>query len=313
MSKILLTGAAGFIGFETTKQLLADGHEVIGIDNFDETLNESAARRNRIMKFDHPLFTFLERDLLNLDYENLLSDIEAIYHFAATPGLLASWTNFDKYVDNNILVSFRLSEAIRKFGGECKVILASTSSVYGDLAVGDENIPIRPISPYGITKFASEQIFETLLKDSRAELYILRFFSVFGPNQREDMAWNKIIRAVIAGTEFPLTAQPNHVRTCTYVKDVAELCSSLLTFESVSGTYNICGSEEVRILDGIHIIESTLGMKLKVKVFPERRGDQVRTFGNSEKARDKLRFNPQISFELGIKAQIDTILSENNN
>jgi len=308
LSKIVVTGVAGFIGYETAKQLLADGHKVTGIDNFDETLNTSQIRRNKIKNFRDPLFNFIECNLLNFDYSKILSDTDAIYHFAATPGLTTSWTNFDRYNDNNILVSFRLAEAIQRFAPNCKIILASTSSVYGNLAVGDENIPIKPISPYGITKYASEQIFETLLRETGHELYILRLFSVFGPNQREDMAWQKIIRATLTGNEFPLTAQPNHVRSCTYVKDIAEFCSSLLNIQGRPGTYNICGDEEVNIIEGIKLIEKIMGRGLNVIESPARRGDQIQTLGDSRLAKEHLGFQPSTNFELGIRAQIRAVV-----
>jgi nucleoside-diphosphate-sugar epimerase len=310
MSKVLVTGAAGFIGFETTKKLLSDGHHVIGLDNFDETLNSNFLRRQKIGHFIHPFFTFLEGDLLNYDLEGLINGVDAVVHFAATPGLLPSWTNFDSYLNNNIMASFKIAEAIQRSQFSRKVIVASTSSVYGELAIGDENATIGPSSPYGITKIASEQIFKTFLDSSDNELYILRLFSVYGPNQREDMAWQKVIRAIMDDSAFPLTARPNHFRTCTYVEDVSELCASIVLNGGIPGTYNICGDEEVNILEGIKTIETLIGKSLKIIESKKRRGDQIRTLGNSSLARMNLNFIPSTNFEVGIQEQINEYLRQ---
>jgi nucleoside-diphosphate-sugar epimerase len=310
MSKVLVTGAAGFIGFQTVQKLLAEGHNVTGIDNFEETLNSNVHRRKKVRNFNHPCFNFLEADILNYDLNSLLDGVNAVFHFAATPGLVPSWTNFEAYLNNNVLASFKLAEAIHRSHTTCKVILASTSSVYGELAVGDESTAISPSSPYGITKISSEQIFTTLLGQSECDLFVLRLFSVYGPNQREDMAWQKVIRSVDAELPFPLTAQPNHFRTCTYVGDVAELCNSIIVRGGNSGIYNISGNQEVNILEGLKLIEELMGKPLKIIDSPKRKGDQIRTSGDSSLAKQYLGFKPRTDFRVGIQNQIDSFFDQ---
>lgn len=304
MSRILVTGAAGFIGFEVTKALLGANFEVIGIDNFDETLNSDAQRRSRIARFKHSSFNFIEANLLYCRFDQFLHDVDVVFHFAATPGLLPSWTHFSKYVDNNILASYKVAEAIQKSSTIKKLVVASTSSVYGEFAIGDEKSEIHPSSPYGISKVATEQIFHALLNDCKFDTYILRLFSVFGPNQREDMVWAKVINSILLGVKFPLTARPNHVRTCTYVGDISDLCTKLVKLSGKSGIYNICGGEEVNILEGIQIIEKLMGKRLNVEYAPSRRGDQVKTIGNSALAIKNLSFSPKTDFLTGIQNQI---------
>ena len=305
MSKVLVTGAAGFIGFEVTKALLEDGFEVVGIDNFDETLNLSGQRRKSISSFKHTSFEFIELNLLECNLDQLLQGVEAVFHFAATPGLLPSWTHFSKYVDNNVLASFKVAEAIQKSPTIKKLVVASTSSVYGEFAIGDENTPLNPSSPYGISKVATEQIFHALLKGSGVDVYVLRLFSVYGPNQREDMAWGKVINSILLEMKFPLTAQPDHVRTCTSGGDISELCVKLLEISGNSGTFNICGGEEVNIFEGIKLIERLMGKKLYTEYSPARRGDQVKTVGDYGLARKKLSFLPKTDFLTGIQSQIE--------
>lgn len=308
MSRILVTGAAGFIGLETIRKLIASGNNVVGIDNFDETLNPSDLRRGRINSIDSSRFQFLEMNLDSPNLFELIQDFDSILHFAATPGLLPSWTHFQAYADNNVTASFRLAEAIRATKQPLNVIVASTSSVYGENAIGSEDSPIRPASPYGITKFASEQIFNTMLNETRHSLKILRMFSVYGPNQREDMAWQKLIRSIHLGTPFPLTASKNHKRSCTYVGDIADLCLSIVSSSLRAGTYNICGDEEINIFEGIKLIEEIMGKKLIAATTVARRGDQIRTLGDSRLAKEHLGFNPKTNFLTGIQNQINAVV-----
>lgn len=307
MSRILVTGAAGFIGFETVKKLLAAGHEVVGVDNFDETLNPSSLRRARISEIETDSFEFLELDLVSCQLSEIVDSSDSIFHFAATPGLMPSWTNFKAYSDNNVVGSFKLAEAIEASSTSKNVFVASTSSVYGEIAIGAEDAGINPASPYGITKFASEQIFRAMVDASHHNLIILRLFSVYGPNQREDMAWQRIIRSINSGDPFPLTANSNHVRTCTYVGDIADFCTSLASSTAMPGTYNICGDEEVNTLEGIKLIERMMGKRLNVFQCEARKGDQIRTQGYSKLAKELLGFNPTTSFQEGIRNQINAL------
>lgn len=309
MSKVLVTGAAGFIGSSVVENLVEKGHTVIGIDSFDETLNQAKFRRNFITQLQNPKFSFLEDDLATLPLGELVSDLDFVIHLAATPGLLPSWSKFGRYLDNNVLATFRLAQALSTHNRGCKVIHASTSSVYGVNAVGDEDIPKAPVSPYGISKYAAEHIWHSFFPEEDKVVAILRFFSVYGPRQREDMAWQKFIKSILLEDEIELTKSSEHTRSFTYIEDVANLTSSLVGGSHVAGIYNIAGEEEIGILDGIELLGNILGKKVKIRHVDKRPGDQLKTKGDITKAKAVLGFTPSTSFEVGIAKQIQNILN----
>lgn len=309
MSKVLVTGAAGFIGSSVVENLLEKGHTVLGIDSFDETLNQSRLRRNFIAQVQNPRFSFLEDCLTTLPLGELVSDVDFVIHLAATPGLLPSWSKFDKYLDNNVLATFRLAQALSSHNRGCKVIHASTSSVYGINAVGDEDIPKAPVSPYGISKYAAEQIWHSFFPENDNVVAILRYFSVYGPRQREDMAWQKFIKSVLLEEEIQLTKSSEHTRSFTYIEDVVNVTTSLVGDLHVAGVYNIAGEEEVNILEGIQLLGKIMGKRVKVRHVEKRPGDQLKTKGDSTRAKTILGFAPNTNFEEGINKQILNILS----
>ena len=307
MSKVLVTGAAGFIGSRVLEKLLEKGHTVVGIDSFDETLNQSVLRRNFIAQVQSPKFTFLEDNLATLPLEKLVSDLDFVIHLAATPGLIPSWSRFDKYLENNVLVTFRLAQALSSQNRDCKVIHASTSSVYGINAIGNEDIPKAPVSPYGISKYSAEQIWHSFFPEETNAVTILRYFSVYGPRQREDMAWQKFIRCVLREEEIKLTASGEHTRSFTYIEDVAILTTSLVDGPYIAGIYNIAGEEEINILTGLELVGNILGKKVKIKHVEKRPGDQLKTKGDITKAKTVLVYIPDTSFEEGIAKQIQNV------
>lgn len=308
MSKVLVTGAAGFIGSSVVEKLLEKAHTVVGVDSFDETLNQSASRRNFIAKIQNPKFTFLEDNLVTLPLEDLVSDIDFVIHLAATPGLLPSWSQFDKYLENNVLGTFRLAQALSSQNEKCKVIHASTSSVYGLNAVGNEEIPKSPVSPYGISKFAAEQIWHSFFPEDTNAVAILRYFSVYGPRQREDMAWQKFIRRVLADEEIEMTKSSDHTRSFTFIEDVAYLTTSLVSGSHTAGIFNIAGEEEISVLAGVKLLGEILEKKVRIKYVAKRPGDQIKTKGDITKAKTELGYAPNTSFEVGITKQIQSIL-----
>jgi UDP-glucuronate 4-epimerase len=308
MSKVLVTGVAGFIGSSVLGKLLENGHTVLGIDSFDETLNKSSLRKNFIAQVRDPKFTFLEGNLAKLPLDALVSDLDFVIHLAATPGLIPSWSKFDKYLENNVLVTFRLAQALFSQNRNCKVLHASTSSVYGINAIGNEDIPKAPVSPYGISKYSAEQIWHSFFPEETEVVTILRYFSVYGPRQREDMAWQKFIRRILVGEEIELTNSKGHTRSFTYIEDVATLTANLVNGSHVAGVYNIAGEEEINILDGVKLVGDILGKEVKVKNLEKRLGDQLKTRGDITRARNLLNYSPNTSFEVGIRKQIQNIL-----
>ncbi len=309
MSKVLVTGVAGFIGSSVLEKLLENGHTVVGIDSFDETLNQSTFRRKFIAQLQNQKFTFLEDNLVTMPLETLVGDLDFVIHLAATPGLIRSWSKFDKYLENNVLGTFRLAQALSSQNTDCKVIHASTSSVYGSNAVGDEDIPKNPVSPYGISKYSAEQIWDSFFPVETNAVAILRYFSVYGPRQREDMAWQKFIRCILQEEEIELTKSSEHTRSFTYIEDVANFTVSLVDGLHRAGIYNIAGEEEINILTGVELIGRILGRKVKIRHVEKRPGDQLKTKGDITKAKTIVGYNPKTSFEVGISKQIQNIVN----
>jgi len=222
---------------------------------------------------------------------------------AAMPGLGLSWMDFELYSSCNVSALARLIEASTRWNLE-KFIQVSTSSVYGKNAVGDETLPVAPASPYGVTKLAAEQLTLAHLRDSGFPAMILRYFSVYGPGQRPDMAYRKFIDSAHLGKEITLLGSGEQSRSNTYIDDCVEATISALTTGDVGEIFNIAGGEERSINDALGIIERTLGTPLLIRSLPTARGDQQRTRGDSSKAQAILGFTHTHSLEEGLSRQI---------
>jgi len=310
MRRTLVTGAAGFIGSRVVEKLLEAGVEVVGIDSFDETLNSADFRKAFISHLTHPNFTFIKENLLTVEIETLVTDLDSVIHLAATPGLVPSWQSFEKYLENNILGTFRLAKALAQPNIQCKIIHASTSSIYGGNAVGDESLVPMPVSPYGLTKLASEHIWNSFFQEDNQRVTILRYFSVYGPRQREDMAWQKFIRLLVNDQPISLTNSGSHTRSFTFIDDVADITVKLANGQSSGGVYNIAGDEEINVLEGINLIAKILNREPRFNFLDSRPGDQVRTKGNNSRAKLELGFNPKFKFSEGIQRQITDVMGQ---
>ena len=308
MRRTLVTGAAGFIGSRIVERLLEAGVFVVGIDSFDETLNSANLRKSFISHLTHPNFTFLEENLLTVHMETLVANLDSVVHLAATPGLVPSWQSFEKYLENNVLGTFRLAKALAQTGNHCKIIHASTSSIYGMNATGDESQLPMPVSPYGLTKLASEHIWNSFFQENTDRVTILRYFSVYGPRQREDMAWQKFIRLMLDDQPISLTNSGGHTRSFTFIDDVADITVKLANGQSSGGVYNIAGDEEINVLEGINLIAKILNREPRFNFLDSRPGDQIRTKGNNSRAKLELGFNPKFKFSEGIQKQITDVM-----
>ena len=305
MMKVLVTGAAGFIGFHVTKKLAAEGRRVVGIDSMRAELYSRSIKKSRarqLKEFDS--VEVIEEDLLCINFEQVLSDVDVVVHLAALPGQSVSWTKFDAYVDCNLRATQRLAQATQS-SAVSRVVHVSTSSVYGAAPNGDEAQACAPISPYGVTKFAAEGIWQAYNQGPAYSTACLRLFSVYGPEQRPDMGFHKMIKAGLRGDVFPVHGG-HQARDFTYVADVADAVSaaidaSLDTFE----TFNIAGGETRPLSDSVRIIEEELGVRLLLKETASPLGNQITTTADCSKARRLLGYAPKISLEAGLQRQVE--------
>lgn len=312
MTTCLVTGAVGFVGSHLCELLLAKGHRVIGLDAFipyyPRSLKEQNLAQIQQVVAGTPQaanFSFHEADLRTADLVALLDGVDVVFHLAAMAGLRRSWSEFDNYMTCNIQATQRLLEAsvqqkIQHF------LNISTSSVYGRFATGNEESPLAPVSPYGITKLAAEQLCRAYGANYGLPFTILRLFSVYGPRQRPDMGYNIFIRALLAGETITVDGDGTDSRSNTFVADCVQ--GLVLAFEqreqSVGETFNIGGGEEVNVNQVLAMLAELSGSEPKIVHGPPRAGDQRRTVADTSKAQRLLGYQPATSVREGLRAQL---------
>jgi UDP-glucuronate 4-epimerase len=303
--RCLVTGAAGFIGSHLCEALVGAGAEVVGLDAFIHYYPRAVKERNLAALRANPRFTFHKRDLRIDDLAPALEGVDTVCHLAAMGGLLLSWTNFDLYMTCNIQATQRLLEAARAAGGVHRFIHASTSSVYGSTVTGPETTTPHPVSPYGITKLAAENLVQTYDRQFGIPATILRYFSVFGPRQRPDMGYYLFIDKILHGEPITVFGDGNQLRGNTYVGDIVR--ATLLAHERFTrGTvYNVGGSEEISANQVIGILEELIGRQAILEHGPVRPGEQSRALADTTLARERLGFTPQEPLRAGLQAQVD--------
>jgi nucleoside-diphosphate-sugar epimerase len=301
--RIVVTGAAGFIGSTLVETLVAAGHEVIGLDAFIDYYPRPMKEANLMGLADMSGFRFGEVDLRTDDLDPWLHDADAIVHEAAMAGLMRSWTDLELYTSCNILATNRLIEAAGRAGVK-RFVLASTSSVYGTEAVGDEDRPLQPSSPYGITKLAAEKLVLAHVALHGFPATIIRYFSIYGPRQRPDMAYHKFIEAMIDRQPITVFGDGQQTRSNTYIDDA--VTGTLLALErgAVGGIYNIGGGRTISLVDAIGLIAGHLGVEPIIEWEPARPGDQRHTSADVSRARAALGFEPTVEPAEGLGRQV---------
>lgn len=291
--RFVVTGAAGFIGSHLAEALLERGDEVVGVDCFtdyyDRAVKEENARGLDVRRLD------LAVDELDL------SGFDGVFHLAGQPGVRSFGDVFDLYLRRNLLASQRVFEAAARDG--VRVVFASSSTVYGDLDVypTPEDAEQRPLSPYGITKLAAEHLAGAYAGSFGLDVVVLRYFSVFGPRQRPDMAFTRIAFALADGRLFDLFGDGLQSRSFTYVDDV--VAASVAAMERGVGTYNVGGGTEATMRETIAILERVSGRRLDVRQQPAVRGDQRRSLADTTRIRAELGWAPRVGLEEGLEAQ----------
>lgn len=299
----LVTGAAGFIGSHLCERLLDDGHRVTGIDCFTSYYARRVKERNLAGLRSRKGFEFHELDLTVDEIDFAVRGSEWVFHLAAMAGLVKSWTHFDLYNLHNITATQRLLEAAKGSLHLNRFIYASTSSVYGRFASGDESLPLRPSSPYGITKLAAENLCRVYADEFAVPAVVLRYFSVYGPRQRPDMGYHKFIQCVLDGQPIALTGDGSQVRGNTYISDC--VAATVAAVNAVPGeTFNVGGGELVSVMDVIRRIERITGLTAKVQRMPERKGDQKYTGADVSKLTRHTGWTPKVGIDEGLTRQI---------
>jgi UDP-glucose 4-epimerase len=307
--KILVTGAAGFIGSHLCRRLLAEGCSVTGIDCFTDYYPRWMKERNIAPLLKSRRFKLIDKDLNALPLADLLRDVEAVYHLAAQAGVRASWgRSFSIYLQNNILASQALLEAskglpLRKF------VYASSSSVYGltpDLPMTETSL-LRPLSPYGVSKLAAEQLCFLYYKNYGTPTVALRFFTVYGPGQRPDMAFHKFFKAILEDEPLTLYGNGRQTRDFTFVGDIVEANLAALTKGHDGQVYNIGGGHRETLDRLFPLFEEICGKPVRVTKADAQKGDVLHTFARIEKARKSLGFKPRTVLRDGLAREWDWI------
>ncbi|MBI1797154.1 MAG: NAD-dependent epimerase/dehydratase family protein [Candidatus Eisenbacteria bacterium] len=305
-TRALVTGAAGFIGSHLTERLLADGVAVTGVDAFTDYYDPALKRSNLAAARAHPAFTLLELDLGRADLA-ALPEVDVVFHQAAQAGVRASWgADFAAYVHHNVLATQRLLERYKASRLE-RFVYASSSSVYGDAErfPTDETMLPRPFSPYGVTKLAGEHLTLLYGRNFSMPVAALRYFTVYGPRQRPDMAFHKFCRAMLTGEPIPVFGDGRQSRDFTFIADAVEANVRAWTRAAPQGLYNVGGGSQVEVLEAIRILEHVLGVQADVRFEPRPPGDPLRTRADAARMRADLGFAPATGIEPGLAAEAE--------
>lgn len=305
--RALVTGVAGFIGSHLAELLLDSGIEVTGVDCFSDYYPPERKRANLSAMLARDGFQLVEGELAELDLDQLLASGDAIFHLAAQPGVRRSWgRDFEVYVAQNVLATQRLLEAAKEVEVS-RFVYASSSSIYGDAESfpTPESATPRPVSPYGVTKLAGEHL--CLLYQSKfgVPAVALRYFTVYGPRQRPDMAFHRFIGAALAGEPIEVFGDGLQVRDFTYVADVVAATVAAGDHGAPGSTYNVSGGGQASVLDVAEMLGRLLGREVAVTHLPAVAGDARRTGADVSLARAELGFEPRVELEEGLARQIE--------
>lgn len=303
--RALVTGTAGFIGSTLTEHLLDQGADVVGIDSFTDYYPRAAKERNLAGVRLRRGFRFVEGRLQDVDLPALLADRTHVFHLAAQAGVRKSWgRDFDVYTVNNIEATQRLLEACTRAHPD-RIVYASSSSVYGDevaMPMREDALP-QPVSPYGVTKLAAEQLCHLYHVNYGLPTVSLRYFTVYGPRQRPDMGFHKFLRATLVGEPISLYGDGEQTRDFTFVADAVAATVAAATRGVPGRVYNIGGGSRVSINDVLEMIGRVAGRRPTVSVDPAQKGDMRHTFADTSRARADLGFSPAVGLEEGLAAE----------
>lgn len=310
--RYVVTGAAGFIGSHLVERLLRDNHEVIGIDCFGANYSRNLKARNIEQSQDNCRFRLAEISLCTDDIDCEIRGADAIFHLAGEPGVRPSWgVDFHKYAANNVLATQRLLESMVASNVE-RIVYASSSSIYGNAEImpTPETATPKPISPYGATKLAGEILCDTYARSRDLDVRILRYFTVFGPRQRPDMAFNIFCRAALAGRNCTIFGDGYQSRDFTYVDDAVEATYAAATIDSSEDQiFNVGGGLMANLRDVVLAIEKASGQTMDVEFGSKQLGDVRDTIADVRRAEQLLGFSPTTTLQDGIASELSWLAS----
>jgi nucleoside-diphosphate-sugar epimerase len=310
--RVLVTGCAGFIGSHLAERLLAEGHEVAGVDCFTDYYARSMKESNLGRLRESPGFSFSEVDLAEADLERVVEGVELIYHQAAQPGVRASWgRSFEIYARNNVVATQRLLEAVKDRPLR-QFVYASSSSIYGDAEAfpTPETALPRPISPYGVSKLAAEHLTYLYWRNYGTPTVSLRYFTVYGPRQRPDMAFHRFIRWALADEPIQVFGDGEQTRDFTFVADAvaANVAAGMRDVHGVA--MNIGGGSRVTVNQLLVLLGELIGRPVRAQYLPTERGDVRDTSADTSLAASLLGYAPRVGLRDGLAAEVDWYLRE---
>lgn len=308
--RFIVTGAAGFIGSAIAARLLDEGHNVIGVDVLDDRLYDRGTKEDRARRLQaHPGFTLLATTMSDPSLADHLSEADVVINEGAMPGLRLSWLDFSAYSTENNIALVGLLNMMKEFPG-LHLVHASTSSVYGANAVGDESQRTLPVSPYGVTKLAAEHLITGFRTEFGVSASILRYFSVFGPRQRPDMAYARFCAALIKGEEITITGDGSQTRSNTYVDDIVDATLRAAHRRPDGLVANVCGAEEIALLEALTVLADEIGVEPRLRFVPRPEGDQLHTAGDASLAGRALDWAPVVPVREGLRRQARQYLTD---
>lgn len=305
MRRYLVTGCAGFIGSHLVEALLDRRHKVVGVDLFTDYYPRRLKETNLAPARNRHGFSLVEADLSAAPLAPLLAGVAGVFHLAAQPGVRGSWgDSFADYAQNNLLATQRLFEAAA--GAGVRVVFASSSSIYGNAEAypTPEDARPHPVSPYGVTKLGCEHLAQAYVASLGLDVVALRYFTVYGPKQRPDMAFARIVGALAVGGIFHVNGTGEQSRDFTYVDDAVAATIAAMEAAPTGAVYNVGGGTEASLREVIELCERLSGRRLDVRYEPQAAGDVRRTAAHTSRIRSELGWEPRTSLAEGLAAQL---------
>jgi len=305
MGRFLVTGVAGFVGSHLAESLLRDGHQVDGIDCFTDVYPRADKERNLEAVAEAGEIEVVEEDIGSCDLPAIVDRVDGVFHLAAMPGVRSSWgDDFRDYLHHNVFSAQRLFGVAAEAGK--RVVFISSSSIYGDAMrypTPETEVP-APISPYGVTKLAGEHLARAFARGG-LDAVVLRYFNVYGPRQRPDMAFMKISNCLIRGGRFEIYGDGTQTRDVTYVDDTVAATRLAMESAPAGAVYNVGGGHETSLAEVIALFEDAAGASLDTRTLDWARGDARRTASDSRKIRSELGWEPATDLAEGVRAQVE--------